>query len=471
VTVAGLVFVIGVEAGPGAGADVEAVADLAAEMVRGEMESRRDLDSLSQEVAETYEEMNLFYELGPALARMHDEQEICRHVLSEAVRVIGGERSCLLLSEGPGSPLRVAAHVNLDDEDQALTIPPGQGIAGLTAETGRTVHLDAGAPPPAGVARLRDGSWLDARIATPPLLSVPLRAGGGTVGVLLLTNKAFGRPFSARDLKLAQAVAFQAALLIENSRQVRRLRDGERIQREIEIARSIQQGLLPRRDPVVQGLDLAGQCRPAADVGGDYFGYMDVLPGLTGLSLMDVSGHSVAAAVCMASIRGVLRCEAWSRRSTREVVERVNDIVARDLEEGGMYATLFYALYEHRSGELRYTNAGHPPALLLRAGEERCRRLSAGGMGIGIAERQVYREEVLKLVRGDVLLIYSDGITDTRSPSGALFGEARLAQLLGRYRPGTSWEILSSVLGEIEAFAGGGPQTDDLALVVLKVTS
>jgi sigma-B regulation protein RsbU (phosphoserine phosphatase) len=192
---------------------------------------------------------------------------------------------------------------------------------------------------------------------------------------------------------------------------------------------------------------------------------------MTGAAIMDVSGHNIGAAVCMASTRSILRCEAWSRRSTREVVERVNDIVCEDLQEGGMYATLFYALYEHNSGDLRYTNAGHPAPLLLKAGEERCRRLSHGGMGIGICGRQVYREETVRMTAGDVLVLYTDGLTEGRSPDSELFGETRLAQAIGRYRHATAWEIVSALLGEVDAFSGGAAQTDDIALVVMKATS
>src|SRR5206468_765411 len=132
-------------------------------------------------------------------------------------------------------------------------------------------------------------------------------------------------------------------------------REGERLRGEVEIARTIQQGLLPRCDPTIPGMDVAGLCCPASDVGGDYYGFIEgAVPGMTGLAIMDVAGHSVGAAMCMASTRSILRCEAWSRRSTRDVVERVNDLVCQDLEDGGLYATLVYALYEHATGEVRY---------------------------------------------------------------------------------------------------------------------
>jgi phosphoserine phosphatase RsbU/P len=195
------------------------------------------------------------------------------------------------------------------------------------------------------------------------------------------------------------------------------------------------------------------------------------MPGMTGLAIMDVAGHSVGAAVCMASTRSILRCEAWARRSTREVIERVNDLVCLDLEDGGMYATLVYALYEHATGELRYTNAGHPAPLLLKAGEQRCRRLTMGGMGVGICARQGYREETARLTTGDVLILYTDGLTEARSPGGELFGETRLAQAVGKYRQTTAWEMVTALLGEVNAFAGGAAQTDDIALIVAKATS
>lgn len=468
ITVSGKAVSIEVRPDAGAEPDIEGVADLVEEMVRIDLASRAEQDDLSAEIADTYEELNLLYELAEALARLGEEREICKHVLLEAVRIIGGERSGVFLREPETGDLVVAAHHNLDDVAEGFRMPPGEGITGFVAESGKMIHLEGPGDRPAGVRPHLDGTWADRRVASPPLIAVPLQAGSGTLGVLLLTHKAFQRPFTSRDAKLARAVAAHAALFIENSRNLKRVRDAARVQREMEIARWIQQGLLPRLDPIIPDLDVAGMCRPSADVGGSYFGYFENLPGMTGVALVDVSGHSIAAAVIAATIRGVLACQTSALTSTSEVMSRVNALVGRDMEEGGMYATLFYGLYDHASAQLNYTNAGHPPGLLSRRDEARCRRLTAGGTGIGVLESQTYREETVSLTDGDVLVIHSASLTESRNVSGESFGEERLARALDRYRGGSSWEILTSLLGQVDAFVSGARRIDDIAIVVMR---
>jgi hypothetical protein len=461
------------ESGGGGTSGPDVLATAAAAVISSQVGTLSELESLSGEIADTYEELNLLYNLHESLGSLRDEQAICRAVLEQAQRVIGGERGCILLLNPRTGFLEIAAHNNMPEgADLKTPLQAGQGVSGWVLESGRGIIADDSGRLPEGVSRRADGRPADYLLVQPPLLSVPLLSRGQRLGVINLSLKAFGRPFTSQDLKLAQALAGEAALFVETTWFIVRLRDAERLQKEIEIARTIQQGLLPRRDPVIAGMDVAGACRPASHVGGDYYGFMEeAVPGMTGVAIMDVSGHNVGAAVCMASTRSILRCEAWSRRSTREVVERVNDIVCEDLLEGGMYATLFYSLYDHNTGDLRYTNAGHPAPLLLKADEQRCRRLSLGGMGIGICARQLYREETVRMTAGDVLLLYTDGLTETRGPDSAMFGETRLAQAVGRYRHATAWEIVSALLGEAEAFSGGAAQTDDIALVVMKATS
>ena len=432
-----------------------------------------DLESLSGEVAGTYEELNLLYSLSESLGTLRDEKGVCAVTLELAQRVIGGERGSILLA-GPGSDaLHLVADRNLP-EDARLSppLPRGAGVTGWVLANGRAVIADDFTLLPEEIKRDGDDRPADHLLLQPPLLCAPLKSRGRTIGVINLSTKAFGRGFTAQDLKLASALASTAAVFIEVIRFIEQVRDGERLRSEVEIARTIQQGLLPRREPVIPGMDVAGLCRPATDVGGDYYGFVEeAVPGMTGLTIMDVAGHSVGAAVCMASIRSILRCEAWSRRSTREVVERVNDLVCQDLEEGGMYATFFYALYDHNTGELRYTNAGHPAPLLLKAGEQRCRRLTMGGMGVGISARQPYREETVRMTAGDVLIMYTDGITEARDRTSGMFGEARLAEAVGRYRQSTAWEVVSALLGEVNAFVGGAPHADDIALIAMKAVS
>ena len=133
-----------------------------------------------------------------------------------------------------------------------------------------------------------------------------------------------------------------------------------------------------------------------------------------------------------------------------------------------MYAALFYGLYDHSTAQLSYTSAGHPPALLLRKSEPCCRKLTAGGPVIGVVDGGSYREETVSLVEGDIVVIHSSSLSEARNASGESMGEERLSTALGRYRSGSAWEILTSILGEMEAFVSDARLSDDVTLVVLR---
>jgi serine phosphatase RsbU (regulator of sigma subunit) len=452
----------------GRGADLAAVADIVEERVRADIEAQAEIDDLSGEVADRYEELNLLYQLAERLASLHDERDICGHILAEAIRIIGGERSGVFLVEEGTGDLVLTAHHNLDEQGDGYRLARGEGILGHVAASGRTIHMEGTGSMPPEVRERPGGGRADLDVASPPLVAVPLQAGASVQGTLLLTHKAFGRPFTSRDVKLARAIATQAALFVESSRNLARVREGARVQREIEIGRSIQQELLPRLEPILPGLDVAGFSRPGAEFGGSFFGYFGSLQEVTGMALADVSGHSVAAAVMAATVRGILACQSTISTSSREIVARVSDLVAKDLEEGGMFATLFYAVYEHATAQLSYTSAGHPPALLGRLAEPYCRRLTVGGPAIGVSGEGPYREETVSLIEGDVVVIHSASLTEAKNAHGECLGEERLSMALHRYRRGTAWEILTSILGEMDAFVSDARMGDDVTLIVLR---
>ncbi|MBU5637302.1 SpoIIE family protein phosphatase [Geomonas sp. Red69] len=237
--------------------------------------------------------------------------------------------------------------------------------------------------------------------------------------------------------------------------------------KEMEIARQIQLSLLPAAPPLLTGIDCAGRCVPASHIGGDYY---DILLHGERLDLViaDVSGHSVGAALIMVETRSVLRAQMPALDGPAQVVAALNEILHDDLSRAELFITMSYLSYHRTSGRLRYSNAGHPPPLLYRPAEERFFALDAEGLILGVQRRVAFDEPVIQVEKGDLLLMYTDGITETQSHSGELFGVQRLKGVLAREHRKPSAAIIDAVLDALRAFTGHTTFDDDISMLLLK---
>ncbi len=295
------------------------------------------------------------------------------------------------------------------------------------------------------------------------------------LGVISLGPKKSEAPYSRADLQLLSAVASQTGLALENAELTESIRrevaQRERLDRELEIAREVQQRLFPQKLPVIQGLEFAGYCRPALGVGGDYYDFVRLDDGSLGIAIGDVSGKGIAAALMMASLQASLRgqtikpCETLS-----EMIQHVNRLVYEASAEN-RYATFFYAQYDPARSVLRYVNAGHNPPILYRDGDAAGQivRLEEGGTVIGLFPEFPYREASLQMQRGDILVAFTDGISEAMTAGDEEFGEERLIQTIRECGSQCAAEMISFILKRADDFAAGAPQHDDMTLVILRM--
>jgi phosphoserine phosphatase RsbU/P len=287
----------------------------------------------------------------------------------------------------------------------------------------------------------------------------------------------------------------------------------ERLEREIEIAAEVQAQLFPREVPRVEGARVVGECRAARGVAGDYYDFVEVAPGLVAVALGDVSGKGIGAALVMSNLQAALRAQATILSERLKLVRRaasaagaqavtaaagavaaepdgggempcgvtgtddacaveqmaasINDQLCRSTDSN-RFATVFLALYDARTRTLRYTNAGHNAPMLVRASGE-VERLEAGGTVLGAFEWARYEEASVRLAAGDLVLIFSDGLTEARDASGEEFGDERLARLAASRRDLSAGELREAVFREIDAWAAGRERDDDQTVVLLKV--
>ena len=267
--------------------------------------------------------------------------------------------------------------------------------------------------------------------------------------------------------------AAQTALALEVARLTtaigREMAQRERLNRELEIAREVQEHLFPQRLPSVPGLDYCGRCRPAREVGGDYYDFLELPKGKLGIAIGDVSGKGIGAALMMASLEASLRGQASVGLDLAELVQRVNRLVY-EASSASRYATLFYAEYDPRSRQLSYVNAGHNPPVILRKVAEACQvfRLETGGPVIGLL-RQCYQQDSFPLEPGDLAVLFTDGVSESMNARDEEWGEDRLIEFAKSCHGLPALEAMTRIVAAAEAFAAGASQHDDMTLVVLRV--
>ena len=298
------------------------------------------------------------------------------------------------------------------------------------------------------------------------ILSVPLLCKGKLIGVLNLFNKKEGREFSKSDQRLLSIIASQSAQVIENARLYEEEKTLREFEQELEMARSMQTRLLPKENPNIEGYDVAGVSYPARDVGGDYFDFIELGDNLWGIALGDVAGKGIPAALLMSNLQATLRSQAWTNASCVDCISKTNNILYLNTESN-RFATLFYGILDAARREFRYINAGHNfPFHLNNRGEFQC--LETGGIVLGMLPDSQFEEDRVNLDSGDVLVIYSDGVTEAENELEELFGESRLQEIIREKKHLSSNQMMDYIYNQVNKFAGATKQDDDITLVVIK---
>jgi sigma-B regulation protein RsbU (phosphoserine phosphatase) len=258
--------------------------------------------------------------------------------------------------------------------------------------------------------------------------------------------------------------------MMENARLTDRMVEQEKLNRDIQLAAEVQKRLLPDKPPATAAVTLAGISLPARSVGGDYYDFFDLGNQRIGIALADVAGKGVAAALIMSVVQASLRILATEENvSLATLAARMNRFLHRSTGSNA-YATFFYAQIDERLRQLRYVNAGHnPPCLLRCSADQSIEELPAGGTVIGLFPQTSYEEGVLDLQPGDVLIAFTDGVTEALNPSEEEFGDERLKNLLRRSAHLPVDEMASMIASELKSWMDTAAQYDDLTFILVKV--
>ncbi|HEV3129090.1 MAG TPA: SpoIIE family protein phosphatase [Solirubrobacteraceae bacterium] len=273
------------------------------------------------------------------------------------------------------------------------------------------------------------------------------------------------KPLDGQDLEMRLIAASRVTAVHRRVKQQQ-----QAIQAEVDLAASVQRGLLPTAPPELPGIELAGQCVPAANVGGDYFDYLLDADGRLVLLVADVAGHSMSSALLMAMARSILRREIGHAPGPAKLLDATNRTLFADLVNAELFITAFCAVYDPRQRKLEFANAGHNHPLLRRASDGSVQELDTDGVTLGILEDGGYEEASTELGPGDLLLLYTDGVVEAADPEQDQFGDERLSELLAGSDGATPAELIDSVLEAVEGHTDGQPQRDDVTLVALRLS-
>lgn len=428
---------------------------------------RQLLDSLSREQRRNQE---LLASLTFALRSFTNLNRFLELVPVVASRLVEAEGSLLLVFHPDGRLWR----------DHLQVTPPDAGAELLRRLLGLSdAQLQACSGEEALVALL--DPLIRNQLASSQLFATSVTARGSLLGRLYVFSGRRGYSWSDIHRRHLQLVADLAAVALETEWLRQDRRRHERLDRQLSIGAEIQAQLLPDRCPVIAGVDLAARCRPAFEVGGDYYDFIPVRPDLIGrqrergqwaLVMGDVMGKGVPAGLLMTLLRGMLRAEVLSGLPPDRILRDLNRMALEDLAQSHRFVTLFYSDYDPSQRRLRFANAAHHPPLLWRRQQGRVERLDAPGLLIGLQSEAEYGCGEVDLNPGDVLLYYTDGVTEASGFSGERFDEERLVRAFhGACRSGLGAQaVLDQLFARLDRFVGPDHRLeDDASMVVLKV--
>ena len=301
------------------------------------------------------------------------------------------------------------------------------------------------------------------------LLSVPLTLKGRMIGLLATFNKKTKEGYSSDDQRLLSIIAAQSAQVIENARLYEEEQKLLRMNEQVRLASEIQLGLLPKTAPQVEGYDITGISCPAQVVGGDYFDFIPEEKNRLAVCLGDVCGKGLPAALLMANLQATIRGQVLLKPHPKDCLGRSNKLLFQSTART-KFATLFYGILDSRKHQMTYANAGHNRPILFRGGGEP-RIFDTSGVALSLMENSQYEESIIDFHPGELLLIYSDGLTEAMNEMNEEYGEERLIEVVHQHFPKSTEELTEVIVQSVKKFAGTRIQSDDITLVLIKRTN
>ena len=415
--------------------------------------AEESLQGMTDELISAWNQLELVFRVTQTLGSTSDLTSVLRSVLAEVKQVLKASAGFLIQEQNDRLIfVSVGGHDRLSPQQRQLYYRLQRSKRLVLCNDTESLHE----------------FWPDAPTEISNLLGIRLPTTDSTQAVVALINKE--EPgFTAGDGKLLIAVAEQIAAIINNTLLHQQILAQERMQRELEIAAEIQISLLPRGLPEIPGVEFAVASLPATEVGGDFYDFISLDDNRLGIVVGDVAGKGVPAAMLTSLSRTILRVEAGYGHSPQKVITQTNHALAQDLQRAEMFVTGLVAYLDHNELTLTYANAGHTPGLWWQADLGTFEQLTATTPPLGIQITEPGANRTLQLSPGDFVVLHTDGVTESMTLDGLIFGSDRLEEALAAHAGGTADDLVQSVLSAVRAFRQSAPWSDDITMIAMRV--
>jgi len=402
----------------------------------------------------------LISKVGITLLASATLNETLEQIVSLVFEAVPADRCLIMMRDAANEDLRVAVARLRDRVGDVGEIRVSRNVLDEVVMRGKSVLTSDAQHDP----RFASGTVVLQGVRS--VLAVPLGVSEKVFGIIYADSPIAEGRFTEDHLKVLTTLASVAAIRVENTRLVEARLERERLERELALASEIQQRFQPTAPPQVNGYELQGISFPCYEVGGDYYDFIEREDGRLVIALGDVSGKGTAAAILMSSLHAAVHAQAGSHDSLVSTISAVNKYLADNIP-ANRFVTLFYAELDPESGALAFLNAGHNPPLIVHSAGT-VEQLASGGLPLGIKPDADYREGRTQLQPGDVLVIYSDGVTEAVSPTGEEFGSTRLYEVVSRNIESSAAGIRDRIESSLTKFSQGTSAADDVTLVIVK---
>ena len=416
--------------------------------------------SVAARVAREGDLLALISKVGITLLASSTLDETLEQIVSLVFEAVPADRCLLMMRDGEHEEMRVAVARLRDRVGEVGEIRVSRNVMDEVVMRGNSVLTSDAQHDP----RFASGTMVLQGVRS--VLAVPLGVSDKVFGIIYADSPIAEGRFTEDHLKLLTTLASVAAIRVENAKLVEARFQQERLERELQLASEIQQRFQPAAPPQIAGSELQGISFPCYEIGGDYYDFIERADGRLVIALGDVSGKGTAAALLMSSLHAAIHAQTGSHDTLVDTVTAVNKYLAENIPPN-RFVTLFFAELDPESGALSFLNAGHNPPLIVHAAGT-VEQLSSGGLPLGIKGDAEYREGRTHLKHGDVLVIYSDGVTEAASPSGEEFGPTRLYEVVSRNVDASAAGIRDRIESALTKFSQGTQAADDITLVIVK---
>ena len=403
------------------------------------------------------------YQFTTLVAGDFSLQEVLDKLAEAAVRITGRKACSIRLLDEETGDMKMRSTYGLSEEYRDKGVVSKNDTVVKAAFAGEAVVLDDMRVD--SRVKYKEAAIKEGIVSQ---LTVAMQFRDRAIGVLRLYSPKPKR-FSKDDISLARAVASQCAVAITNAKLYAEAIEGSRIAEQMRLAGVIQRRMIPEKAPTILGLDIAAVYIPCFDIGGDLYDFLRISEKCIAVTIADVIGKGIPAAIMMSLFRGAVRAYARTEGSSeaiQEIINKLNKIMCSECTNGE-FITLFYAVIDVKKMTLTYCNCGHEPTILIRSGE--VTELEKGGLVLGVEEQTEYEIETLWLRDGDCLLFCTDGLVDTTNFDGEFWGRERLLKTVKKFTAGTAEQMVKNILGYRRRFVGLARQKDDTSIIVVKV--